>query len=508
MRSSTRLLRLLTGVTLCALSLPGCDGSGTERERSSLAVDAPTAPVTETEGLRVRPELRRAYFGNLQASGAYAVESSGVGTGTSLDDAYRYARGKAIEHPAGFDVQRRRPLDFYAVTNRELSDPTRVASAWQDIRDAAARHDDPGTFTTFVGYEYRSGPEPRNRHRTVIFRSDAVPELPLPRLDAGTPEDLWDWLDRLRDRGMEALAIAHGADAAGSRRFATSDGSGAGYAERRGRNEPLVNVTRLAGTSESRLRDALLQGLVLEAEQGFNPFRFGLVGASHRSSGAVPPAEDEPFGRTGVTGIWAEANERGALYDALRRREVFASSGPRLRLRLFAGFFLAPDLPERPDALAHAYRRGVPMGSDLLALQGQPLRLWVQAQRDPDSAGLQRLQIVKGWVEDGEGRARVFDVACAGGRQPQADHSCPDDGAVLDSCEPRADTAAAGLDTLWEDDDYDPAVPTFYYARVLENPTCRPSTQHALRRDVDPGADVPATVQEQAWSSPIWLHPG
>ena len=208
--------------------------------------------------------------------------------------------------------------------------------------------------------------------------------------------------------------------------------------------------------------------------------------------------------------VWAEENTRGALYDALRRRETFATSGPRIPIRFFGGSQLDPSLLDDPDAIAEAYRRGVPMGGELAAGAGTPHFL-VWAARDPLSAPLDRLQVIKGWSSGSETFEEVYDIACAGGALPDAQsHRCPDSGARVDlaDCSYSQDVGSGELKAVWRDPAFDPAQRAFYYARVLENPTCRWSTWDALRTGNAPRPHVPTTIQERAWSSPIWLLPG
>ena len=250
---------------------------------------------------------RSVYFRDLHVHTLYSFDAFIFRTRATPDDAYRYAKGEPIRHPAGFDVQLDRPLDFYAVTDHamflgnlpawaegegetadhpvaerirdattvearteaflgmrpylqegpdnELLDLGVVRSAWADIREAAARHNAPGRFTTFVAYEYTAAPDQQNLHRNVIFRSDTAPELPFSRLDAMNPERLWAWMDVLRDRGIESLAIPHNSNGSNGQMFALVDWAGdpldAAYADRRMRNEPLVEITQVKGTSET-----------------------------------------------------------------------------------------------------------------------------------------------------------------------------------------------------------------------------------------------------------------
>ena len=214
-------------------------------------------------------------------------------------------------------------------------------------------------------------------------------------------------------------------------------------------------------------------------------------------------------GSAGLTGLWAEENTRAALFRALRRRETFATSGPRLRVRFFGGFGLARRIGRSRDPAAAGYLHGVPMGG-VLAGPGRAPDFFVSAMRDPRSGRLQRAQIVKGWLEGGEARERVFDVACSDGLDPDpASHRCPDNGARVDlaDCSTSRDKGAEVLRTVWTDPDFDAGQPAFYYVRVLENPSCRWSTWDAVRVGVTPNPVLPPVIQERAWTSPIWYAP-
>jgi hypothetical protein len=286
------------------------------------------------------------------------------------------------------------------------------------------------------------------------------------------------------------------------------------------------------------LRGALASGLQEEERIGVNPYKLGLIASTDTHNGIAGRTGEDDFqghlgmsdrtpedqlgGKTfavrpvlaspgGLAGVWAEENSRDAIFDALRRRETFGTSGPRIVLRLFAGWDLPDDLCKRADMVAEGYRAGVPMGADLPprgAAAGAP-RILVSAMRDPGAAGapgtpLQRLQVVKLWVDAGGApHEAIFDVAGdpAGGAVDPA------------TCE----TSGAGADTLcavWSDPAFDPAERAAYYARALENPTCRWSTRvcNALPADQQAALEcedlgVPKTIQERAWSSPVWYSP-
>ncbi|HVS63611.1 MAG TPA: DUF3604 domain-containing protein [Thermoanaerobaculia bacterium] len=633
-RLPARSLFLSSSLALLLGCAPGEEGS------------QPAANAAAEEARPGQPNpLRNAYFGDLHVHSQYSFDAFIFNVRATPDDAYRYAKGESITHPLGFPLQLQSgPLDFQAVTDhavylgvipkmfeeghplyelpfasevrgetgldvrgafRRAAEALRTGEltadtsgvtkeAWNDIVAAAERHNQPGAFTTFAGFEYTSGPEYQNLHRNVIFRGEAS-ETAFSRLDSANPEDLWRWLDARREEGREALAIPHNSNGSNGQMFLLETFEGepfdAAYADLRMRNEPLVEITQVKGTSDthpllspndewaefeifpfriatqtrsdvpgSYIREAYLNGLEIEEREGFNPFRFGLIGSSDTHNGAGPVEEDNYFSKVGVldgepelrgsvpldaprespsgedaedggdgaggaeyadvyydlwsasglAGIWAEENTRDSLYDAMRRKETFATSGPRIKVRFFAGYDYSEDIGERADSVELAYAGGVPMGGDLTARAGGAPRFLVWAMRDPRSAPLQRLQVIKGWVEDGAAREQVFDVACSDGGTPDAaSHRCPDNGAAVDlaDCSFSQELGAAELRTTWTDPSFDPAQRALYYVRVLENPTCRWSTWDALRAGVEPHPDLPKTIQERAWSSPIWSIP-
>jgi hypothetical protein len=204
--------------------------------------------------------------------------------------------------------------------------------------------------------------------------------------------------------------------------------------------------------------------------------------------------------------VWAQSNTREDIFDALQRREAFATSGSRLRIRFFAGD-LPEDMANRADAVSIAYARGVPMGSDLTTTTDP--RFWVWAAQDPSRATLDRVQVVKGWIEDGEQQHRVWDVACSAGREAGEDGRCPPTPATVDAatCARHDESGAPELQATFTDPAFDAAQHAFYYVRVLENPTCRWTTWFANSAGIAPPPDLPVTVQLRGWSSPIWRQP-
>ncbi len=490
-----------------------------------------------------------------------------------------------------------------------------VRSAWSDSIDAANEFNDPGNFTTFAAYEYTSSSaDMGNLHRNVIFEgTDQLPREPFSRFHSVNPEDLWQWMDDLRAKGVESLAIPHNSNGSNGQMFKLADWAGNplddAYAKQRIRNEPIVEITQIKGTSEthpvlssrdewagfeimpyrvatnalskiegSYVREALLNGLALERQGMANPYQFGFIGSSDTHSaasqndesnyvsklglmsgtaeqrGSVPQTglagelgyqamkfvgvgsriringdiysggATPTFGASGLAAAWAEENTRESLYSAFRRKEVFATSGPRMQIRLFAGFSFDEGMLTQADGIERAYATGVTMGgtllpstlssnmstegeqSDELAVPG----FLVMASADTESAPLQRLQIVKGWIDAEGTHEEVIDVSCAGGASVNAQTKrCPDNGAKVDisDCSINAATGAGQLSALWHDPEFKPEQRAFYYARVIENPTCRWSTWDANRAGVTPRPDLPTTVQERAWSSPIHYLP-
>jgi hypothetical protein len=583
------------------------------------------------------PADRRAYFGELHLHTGYSFDAYVMmGARTTPEDAYRFAKGEPVSY-LGHTVRRPRPLDFTAVTDHaeymgvfnQLDDPdsalsksdlaaqlranpikalrtlglhstalnaeAAMASTWKKEVEAANRNYEPGKFTTFVAYEWTTMADNKyNLHRNVIFK-DAPPEAPFSSADSTRPEDLWSYLEKLRARGIEALAIPHNANASGGLMFDWKDSDGRpireAYAQRRAMNEPLTELFQTKGQSETvpelspndefasfevmehllvggvsavnggYARQALGRGLVAQTKVGANPFKLGFVGGSDFHNGlsnadenayagqgefsavpdvtlpdragaakilglagapaaalgaAEPGAENQrpslESSSGGLTGVWAEANTRQAIYAALKRRETFATSGPEIRLRFFGGWNISAKALASASWVAAAYRTDTPMGGDLAA---RPARAGapgfiVQAAKDPTSGNLDRIQVVKVWLEGGDYREKVFDVVWSPERQRD-----PKTGrvpAVKNTVDLKTATyansvGAATLSGVWRDPEFDPATPAVYYARALEIPTPRWSTLLAVKRGLSLPAKAQATIQERAISSPIWYTP-
>ena len=472
----------------------------------------------------------------------------------------------------------------------------RATEAWQDSSADCE-------FTTFHGYEYTLSRDASNLHRNVIFANAEVPLAAASARDIGSPEGLWEWLNRsCRDAGgaCDALSIPHNSNWSSGRMWHPYTRQDLPPAERarraalRAELEPLAEIMQVKGDSECRnglpsvlggadefcdfeklrppretaedcgeevgrrgmmltgcvsrysyVRYALTAGLGEQAALGINPFRMGIIAATDTHNGA-PDASREAsyFGATGtdrdaaarlrgpvdvpggiargtpsrynpggLAGIWARENSRQALFAAMRRRETFGTSGPRIEPRFFAGRF-PTRICQSSNMVEWGYADGSPMGSTYYGAfygadgkryaEGAP-RFLAAAVRDPQGNPLQRIQIIKGWLdEQGRTRQKVINVA-----------GDPDNGAGVhpDTCEPYG----SGFDQLcavWIDPELDPDIPAVYYMRVLENPSCRWSAWQCLNLNEDeprPPAcddpDLPRTVQERAWTSPIWYQP-
>ena len=294
-------------------------------------------------------------------------------------------------------------------------------------------------------------------------------------------------------------------------------------------------------------RQALKSGLAHEAKLGANPFKFGMIGStdSHTSLAtsdennffgkvvALEPTAEEVrfnevmFGRnlpknyqivarqssaSGLAGVWARENTREAIWDALARKEVYATSGTRLLVRVFGGFDFSPADLQRSDFAGNGYAKGVPMGGDLKAApSGRVPGFLIRAVRDPDGANLDRVQVVKGWL-DAQGRTheKVFDVVWSGNRKPGKGGKLPAVGNTVNVAEATYTNAigAPVLEVFWKDPAFDPKQRAFYYVRVIEIPTPRWTTYDAKFFGVAVPKDVPSSIQDRAYTSPIWYTPG
>ena len=480
----------------------------------------------------------------------------------------------------GQSVRSGKPID--GLYDRDLVDRT-----WQGAVATADKYYKPGKLTTFAAYEFtsvttRAGSDGTfaggNLHRNVVFENGA-PDRLYSVLESPNPENLWDWMDEERAAGRDVLAIPHNSNVSDGKMFDMVQYGGgvidADYTTQRVRNEPIVEMSQVKGTSEthpalspndefagfeiydkllasnieskingSYIREALARGLALEEATGTNPYAFGLIGSSDShvaggsydekdywskvgivdgtaaSRGSVPPggakswegvernanAENwfSKWSAAGYAAVWAEENTRESIFNGMRQKETYATSGPRIRLRFFGGDMTA-DMLEAADMVEQGYSAGVPMGGNLNTDIAPTFMAW--AARDPRAAPLDRLQIVKSWNTSNGPQEAVYDMACSDGASPDADtNRCPNNGAKVDlsDCTPSTGQGDPELKAVWTDPDFTLGESAAYYVRVLENPTCRWSTWDALKAKTEFHPDLPTTIKERAWSSPIW----
>lgn len=497
------------------------------------------------------------------------------------------------------------------------------ADVWAGVvgrAEAAYDRSDTCAFTTFPGYEWSGNPVAVNLHRNVMFKNGSVPEYPYSYFDEPYPERLWARLTAEcleADDGCDVLAIPHNSNLSEGiyfeNRMADGEPFTEAYVQTRSALEPVIEIYQHKGASEcipgastadelcgfeiapflnlaaaqretitpsnprGYLRYAYGEGMRHEATLGINPFQYGITaatdthisasgfvsedefeghGGAGQSNRFLPPPQGFPdneyFSPGGLTAVWAEENAREAIFSAFRRKETFGTSGPRIVVRMFGGWEYPDDLCDAGDLAAQGYAGGVPMGGTLEPRVGSSgPRFVLSAKQDLSGVSLQRIQVVKGWLDGDTYEVQVYDVA-----------GNPENGATvdLDTCTPSG-AGASDLCTVWTDPDFDPTQRAYYYARVLENPTCRWSTYQcanasydcadwsydacqALKDDedrsnytcdccdpaaglnptfcegvdcTDPGAlppdeercchQVEPVIQERAWTSPIWYQP-
>jgi len=579
--------------------------------------------------------LKNVYFGEQHLHSQNSPDAYAMGTRNTPDDAYNFAKGKAIKkNTSGEMVQKKTPYDWAALTDHaeyigvlpQLTDPNSelsqklknydivqmiqsgdekkgdeafakiavglttdnpdpnfnrrdiIRSVWQKQKDIANKHYEPGKFTTFIAFEWTSIPVNQNLHRNVFFRDDKGPDLPFSAFDSDRPEDLWTYLETQRGAGHDTFAIPHNANLSNGLMFAPRDSEGqpidARYAKRRAQNEVATEIIQCKGQSDthpalspndefagfeeqykhligtnppvvgrvnySYVREALINGVGYQEYLGVNPFKLGIVAGADahtgfsdneefnytgvhgdvdstvekRMSGAGQTAGEAAvnFGTPGATAVWAEQNTREAIFDAIKRRETYGTSGPLIRLRFFGAWDYAEDLTSDDEFVKNAYAGGVPMGGDLAKMpaKAKAPTFAVWALKDPDSGNLDRVQIIKGWYENGYPQEKIYDVALSDGRKPDPKSGkVPPVGNTVD-IKNATYTNTIGdsqLAAVWTDPDFDSSHHAVYYVRVLEIPTPRWSTYDAKTMGIDPPEAVAATIQERAWSSPIWYTP-
>ena len=461
-------------------------------------------------------------------------------------------------------------------------------AVWEHVVEAAEEYNEPGRFTALIGYEWTSLVAGNNLHRNVIFRGGAdkagqiVPFTTLPPMGSTDPLDLYEWLENFEAKtGGSALALSHNGNLSNGIMFPvdrqyTGRKLDKEYVTKRARWEPLYEVTQIKGDGEAHpllspddgfadyetwdagnldlseaktddmlateyAREALKNGLALEAKFGTNPYKFGMVGSTDSHTGLSTSEEDNFFGKhsggepspdrmhhpftetengifegwqtvaSGLAAVWATDNTRAAIWDAMDRKEVYATTGSRLMVRFFGGWdYTADDLNSRQPAF-RGYEKGVSMGGDLTAHSGDGApSFMVYSLRDPIGANLDRIQIVKGWLDSrGDTHEKVYDVAWSSGRKPDTNGVLPPVGNTVDveAANWLNTIGASELGTVWTDPDFDPEHRAFYYARVIEIPTPRWIVYDAFRFGVEIPEGAETIHQERAYTSPIWYTP-
>jgi len=586
----------------------------------------------------------RVYFGDTHLHTSYSTDAGMIGARLGPEEAYRFARGETVTSNTGLPVRLGRPLDWLVIADHAenlglapaiaesnprllesewgrmvhefvkegttegqgkaydawlsrmnapddpLSDlPELKATMWAKLTAAAEEFNEPGRFSTLIGFEWTSMPGGKNLHRNIIFRDGkekADQIVPISQYETQDPEELWTWMQAYEDKtGGRLLAIPHNGNLSNGLMFddvtlTDKRPLSRDYALRRSRWEPLYEVTQIKGDGEAHpvlspndefadfetwdkgsfgpvpktpdmlpreyARPAYKRGLQYEESLGVNPFKFGMVGSTDAHTGLPTTQEDNFFGKvagleptsdairfdeviagrpapvgsqifaretsaSGLAAVWAHENTREAIWDAMARKEVYATTGTRLLVRVFAGYeFVAEDL-SRSDFAAHGYANGVPMGGDLATAEpDQTPGFLIRALRDLDGANLDRIQVVKGWLDSaGMLHEQIYDVAWSGDRKPNAEGKVPAVGNTVDvdNATYRNSIGAAMLQAFWQDPDFDPEERAFYYVRVLEIPTPRWTTFDAKFFGVDLPSDVPASIQERAYTTPVWYSP-
>lgn len=459
-----------------------------------------------------------------------------------------------------------------------ISKPIR-ASVWEGVAKAADRHNQPGVFTAFVGWEWSSITEGANLHRVVFMDEGAESAkqfVPYSLFDSDRPEDLWAWLEETQKKtNANFLAIPHNGNVSKGKMFDLVDSDGntidKTYAKTRQRWEPIYEMTQIKGDGETlaalspndefaefetyshamdtrpdinrRLeankgdyaRSALMRGLEIEKQVGVNPYQFGMIGASDSHSGVSAVEEDNfggkfpidsyPEGKAagltpGVTGldvsaaglsaVWATDNSRSSIMEAFKRREVYGTTGPRIGLRFFGGWEFSEADADAKDLASVGYKSGVPMGGQLsLAGDKRSPRFLIHAVKDPIDANLDRIQVVKGWLDDqGNTQETVFNVVASDQRRIENNRVEPVGSTVdIESASYTNTIGDTELAAVWVDPSFDPNQRAFYYVRVLQIPTPRHTLYASVAMKRAPDEGVETQIQERAYSSPIWYTP-
>lgn len=454
--------------------------------------------------------------------------------------------------------------DFYQGVNSTMS-------AWKIMNEATEKNYKPGKFTTLHAFEWSGAPNGGNLHRNIIFRDTIIPNLPVSYIEANRETELWKWLDEITDYGSTVIAIPHNSNASKGMMFDENMPNGEPltkeYAEARNKYERTIEMMQIKGASEvypafwkndefanfetaeslknfsgrsfekkNFVRYALKKGLQYQDELGVNPYKLGFNGGTDSHNGFMANVEEDNWtgghgladmtaedrvnntvdgwaqvydtNPGGITGVWAPRNTREDIWDALYNRETFATSGPRMKVRLFAGYGYSDTYDSYDAFVQDGYAKGVPMGGDLELKEGELPSFLVWALKDPMNANLDRVQIIKGWYDNGELYEKIYNVAAS-------DDRLQDDGTVTPT-DAKVNMETAKYDTskgsnqfmlTWTDTEFNQEQISFYYVRVIQIPTARWNLFDEIRDNVKFPDQVAKTVQERVWSSPIWYTP-
>jgi hypothetical protein len=637
----------IVGAATAAITFASSAGAQEWTPDAEQLADSYPAPVYSPYARRTFPE--RPLWGDTHLHTGQSMDAGGFGARLTHEEAYRFARGEEVIASSGQPVRLSRPLDWLAITDHSdgmgmiidalaanpavtrfeqgrrwsegfraggqeavdtalnligtvsqgdvdpelfgsyMPGARRYATIWSDNLRTAERFNDPGTFTSMIGFEWTSLVAGNNMHRNVIFRDgparagQIVPMVMTPPWGSPDPMDLYAYLEAYEKKTNGAvLALAHNGNLSNGVMFPVEtrfDGSAVTkeYVEARAKWEPLYEITQIKGDGEAHpflspndefadyynwdvgnldlseaktedmlareyAREGLKSGLALEAKFGTNPYKVGLVGSTDSHTGLATAEEENFFGKhtgyepsaerlqhpfmksengelfawqmlsSGLAAVWAEENTRESIFDAMARKEVYATTGSRMAVRFFGGWnFEDNDLKSRIPATV-GYTKGVPMGADLTAPPegAEAPTFMVAALRDPIGANLDRVQIIKGWLnEDGTTSEKVYDVVWAGDRTPGEDGKVPAVGNTVDvaSASWSNTIGASELAAVWTDQEFDPSRPAFYYVRVLEIPTPPWYVYDAFRYGIAVPEGAPTSQQERAYTSPIWYNP-
>ena len=450
--------------------------------------------------------------------------------------------------------------------------PSSMVSAWEIMIKNTEKHYKPGKFTTLHAFEWSAAPNGGNLHRNVIFRDDVLPEMPVSYIEVNRETKLWEWLEEITKNGSTVLAIPHNSNASKGTMFDENMPDGnpitVEYAKMRQKFERTIEMMQVKGNSEvvSRfwgndefadfenansiedfsgrvfeeknfVRYALKKGLQYKIDLGVNPYKLGFNGGTDNHNGLTSNVEEDNYlaGSHGyvdqtaadrvkntvdgwlkaydlspgsLTGVWAPRNTREDIWDGLYNRETFATSGPRMKVRFFAGYGYNDTYNSYDAFVKDGYHKGVPMGGDLVVKDGESPSFLVWALKDPINANLDRVQVIKGWYENGELFEKIYNVAVSDNRLNEDGSVTPTDAKVnLNTGAFDTTKGSNQFMATWTDPDFNPDQISFYYVRALQLPTARWTLWDEIRENVTYPDNVAKTIQERVWSSPIWYSP-